>query len=350
MLERKHSGSGAERFSIPGAARHARHDSLLAGITSVDRVQTPESPNGGKRLDIHNPLHVQEAAERIAAGEPMFSVFANIIGVFGNPSEKVVGDINEFKGRPRNQTGSVTTVRGHYEELADWGQMHKDVLSKGTAMRLVDKLSTFGPVGFLLPAADHIPPHLSRLEQKAEKEFKTVQLIVPGMNCPSNALFAETIKRIPENYAFATSGNMSKAVMRTEQPAHYRYQPLVEEFAEQGKGNITVITYNDERAMRRMFPYHDQRSTTIVRLDDVIRTPDGSPVLDEQGRMMLRVNRHGSMNELLMRRLLAEEGYGVQFPDAAQRVPIRFYTEGARRMQTFHEMTRDARVLFTARS
>lgn len=322
--------------NFDASAQRARFGGELASVTPItDAVSASEKPRGAQRLDIRNPRDVQTAAKILVAGEdPLFARFGNILGVFGHPSAETVGNINEFKGRPRSQTGSVTTSSEHYESLADWEHLdggllvpNADVrLNKETALTLIDALSKEGPVGVLLPAADHIPGHLSRTEQNANGELRTVQLIVPGQNCPSTEVFSAAVNQLPDMpIIFATSGNMSKTVMKSEQPAHYDYDPLVREFTEQGKGDITVITDSEEEEhkVRGRHRYHDQRSTTILRLDDVVREEDGAPKIDKNGRPILKVQRHGSMHAVYLRDILAEHGFGIQFPPEESRVPIR---------------------------
>lgn len=317
------------------AQRAAFTDGLAPVIPIADAIKPAETPRGARRLDIRNPRDVQTAAEILVAGkDPLFARFGNILGVFGHPSAETVGGINEFKGRPRTQTGSITTTPEHYEDVADWSMLDNGLLVPGsetrldkkTVLKLIHALSQDGPVGVLLPAADHIPGHLSRTIDRQGGELRTVQLIVPGKDCPSNDVFAAAVKQMPETpFIFATSGNVSRAVMKTEQPAHYNYGPLVEEFKAQGKGGITVITDSAiaEKTVESRHRYHDQRSTTIFRLDGVVREPDGSPVLDSEGRPVLHVQRHGSMYEGYMRGVLAEHGFGVEFPSAEFRVPMR---------------------------
>lgn len=287
-------------------------------------------------LDIQSQADIQTAVDYLVSGDaPLFLPFGNIIGAFSNPSEQAVGDLNELKGRKREQPGSVTTVSQHYEGLADWENLD-DVLTKTKVLDIIGHLSKLGPIGFLLPAIDGIPTHLSKTADINGRSLKTVQLIVPGDESPVNAIFQSAASQMPDNpYLFATSANMSKAVTKTEQAAHHRFAPLVKEFAQEGRGGLIVVR-DDETAMRRRHPFHDSRSTTILDLTGVVRNTKGVALLDRQDRPIVRVSRFGSAHPRLVRNFLEEQGLGVEFPET--KIPKRDYSTAEKTLYAFRSV------------
>jgi len=282
-------------------------------------------------LDIKNSEDIHHASHLLATGEnPLVAPFGNIIGYFSNPSEQAVGDLNEFKGRPRSQTGSITTSPGYYPHIGDWSKLDSTVLPKNKVLSLIQDLSHMGPIGFILPAADFIPSHLSKTVNGSQK---TVQLIVPGKESPVNEIFEGAVKQMPDNpFIFATSGNVSSKLTGVEGAAHHRFGPLIEEFARAGKGGLIVLR-DDEEAMRRRHPFHDTRSTTILNLSDVVRDNKGNILTDKQGRPMISISRHGSADERYIRKILAGQGFGASFPK--ERIPSRHYSPGEYMLYTF---------------
>lgn len=320
----------------------ARHGMPRRGVLnrSVDGVQLrfrpdmPENPikHHAVELNVRNSEDRSRAANLLVTGEaPLFSLFGNIIGAFSNPQAEAVGDLNELKGRPRTQTGSVTTSPDFYKSLVDWDAHNTDAIDPQKTLALIEHLSRLGPIGFLLPAADHVPPHLSRPATFAGKDVKTVQLIVPGQQCPFGEVVGNAVRRMPDSpFIFATSGNMSKAVTGTEQAAHHRFGPMLEEFAEEGRTGLTVLS-DDEQDMWRRHPFHEPRSTTIVRLHDVHQGENGES-RDHKGRPVIEVTRHGSTHEGYLRQVLNEHGFGVAFPK--DRIPERHYSIGEKVIST----------------
>ncbi|HWY79254.1 MAG TPA: hypothetical protein VNW29_02760 [Candidatus Sulfotelmatobacter sp.] len=301
-IETSHGGGRGRRF----------------GDFKITHSEFPEIANL-TFLTLNNPEDRKKAVGWLVSGEyPFIMPFGNILGAFTHPSSEAVGNLNALKGRPREQTGSITTSPNHYSELANWAALDQAVLTEGTVLDIVDHLSTHGPVGFILPAADSIPPHLSKEIMKQGKQIKTVQLIVPGKNSPVSDIFRAAADKMPKEtpYFFATSAN------RSGTEVHHRYNPLVAELIQDRKGKFVVVV-DDERQMRRRHPYHDSRSTTIIDMTDVVRDSDGQVLRDEKGRPLIAISRHGSAHEAYVRKVLAQHGFGAQFPD--QRIPERIY-------------------------
>ncbi len=338
---------GADKAKFRAPAQGSSGAEQIASVTPITDAPSSPARRESTRLNIKDPRHVDQAARILTeTTDPVFVQFGNIHGVFGHPSDEAVSSINEFKGRKPDQVGSITTTQKHWEGIADWSQLDPEAISKGTALEIVRDLSNIGPIGAVLPAAEHIPGLLSKKDAYNGGPIRTVQLIVPGTGAPAEAVFSRAADLMPDKpFVFATSGNTSKAVNDgKEQPAHHRYEDLVAEFESHGHDGITVITAQNEARAKHKFPYNDHRSTSILRLHDVVRQENGEPQLDEQGRKILEVTRDGSMHQGVLREVLANHGYGVIFPAPEKRVPIRDYSEAERRMRALR--TKKADILY----
>jgi hypothetical protein len=276
-------------------------------------------------LDIHNQDDVAQAVDYLVSGDrPLVIPFGNIIGFFSNPAKEHVQEANIFKGRPSTQTGSVTTSPEFYSDLIDWNRFNTDMLPRDAVLGLIDHLSQHGPIGVILPASNLVPSHLSRAITFPDGELKTVQLIVPGNDSPANAIFRGAVARMPESpFIFATSGNVSSKLTGTDGAAHHRFAPLIEEFAQEGRGGLTVVTDN-EKEMRKRHPFFDTRSTTILNLLDYQRDGNNQALTDSEGRPIIKINRHGSAHERWLRGVLEDHGLGAEFP--TERLPERHYS------------------------
>ena len=276
-------------------------------------------------LDIHDSKDIAKAIDHLVSGtQPLIIPFGNIIGLFSNPAKEHVESANLLKGRRKDQPGSVTTSSNYYSDLVAWDKLDSDVLPRSEVLSLIKHLSMHGPIGFILPAEAYIPSHLSKEISSPEGKVNTVQLIVPGENSPASAIFEGAVDRMKDTpFIFATSGNVSHRLTGKEGAAHHRFSPLIEEFAEEGIGGLTVVKDN-EKEMRRRHPYFDPRSTTIINLRDVVRADKGDILFDAKGRPVIQVARHGSAHESYVREVLADHGFGVSFPEG--RIPERTYS------------------------
>ena len=82
-----------------------------------------------------------------------------------------------------------------------------------------------------------------------------------------------------------------------------------------------IVEHHDETAARAAYPGHLPMSTTVLGLHRVLRVP-GDP------RPHLVLERHGSLPAELVRRVLAEFGYGLVLgPRAGTRLLLRDYGE-----------------------
>ncbi len=201
---------------------------------------------------------VERAARAVAGGALVACGFANTYGVLARPDVATVRVLNVWKGRPADQTCSVSTTPVLTSLLFDWSRLPLG-LSARAVLGLMDALFDLGPFGFRGPAAAHVPTHLTCAGDRA----RTVQAIAPGYACPSNALLAQAVDRLEDDFvAFA---------------------PL-----EGGVGGeLHVLDHADAPAVRRRYPRHATASPTVLSFHRVVG--------GEGGRPCLTVERRGSL-------------------------------------------------------
>jgi len=239
--------------------------------------------------------------------------FGNIYALAARPEVDAVRAANLMKGRPAEQVGSVVTTPARIPAVYDWSRL-PDELTPQAALCLMDALFDVGPFGFRGPAADTVPDHLSH----DHSGVRTTQLIAPGYSCPSNAFIGACLQRIGGDILHITSANRSHHVSGSvEEPAHYRGDALAAEFG--GGPELLVLNHPDEAGVRDRHPLHAPMSTTVLALH---RTAG----VDRQGRVVLVIERHGSLPVEEVRRIVGPLGFDVVLGRTAQtRLPRRRY-------------------------
>ena len=267
------------------------------------------------RLTITSTEQVARAAEALAAGAVVAHAFANFYVITTRPDADTVRAVNVMKGRPPGQVGSITGPPATLTRAWDLERLPHGLPAR-TALTIVDTLFSLGPFGFRAPAADTVPSHLSELDGT----IRTAQVIAPGYRCPSNTLLAAACRATGDELLYITSANRSRHLTGAEDsPAHWRADGLRAEFGDHP--GFLLVEHPDEAAARAVYPRHLPMSTTILGLHRVVRVP-GDP------RPHLVLERHGSLPAELVRRVLADLGYGlVPGPRATSRLLLRDYTE-----------------------
>jgi len=158
-------------------------------------------------MNLANAGHVQFAAQSLADGAGVVYGFSNFYALACHPNIQVVRSMNHAKGRERNQTASVTTIREHISELFDWTNLPHG-LDRARVMGMMDAFYSRGPFGFRGPAAPDLPDHLTATDPISG--VRTVQLIAPGYRCPSNAFIGTALREAGENLLAITSVNVSR--------------------------------------------------------------------------------------------------------------------------------------------
>jgi hypothetical protein len=256
------------------------------------------------------------AADRLADGGTVAQAFANFYVITTRPDEPIVRGVNEMKGRPPSQVGSITGPPCALPEVWDLGQL-PDGLPRRVALNLVDVFFSLGPFGFRGPAASSIPAHLTF----PEGAMTTAQVIAPGYACPSNDFLARALQITGDDLLYITSANRSRhQTGADDSPAHFLAEGLRAEFGDQP--GFVIVEHPDEEGARARYPQFLPMSTTILGLHTVVRRPDDP-------RPHLVLDRHGSLHASVVREVLAEFGYGLVLgPRAQTRLLLRDYSRG----------------------
>ncbi len=233
-------------------------------------------------LSLSNQKDLETAALAVSLGAVIVYGFGNLNAIASHPHLEAVKYVNQTKGRPENQPGSITTTKSHIESVFDWAQLPK-TLKKEQVLKLIDLLYNIGPFGFRGPAAAHIPDHLTTPNQSG----RSTQLITPGYFCPSNQLLEKIFEQSGINFLFATSPNISRHLTGTnEEAAHYKMSGVQKDFGK--KSGYFMIAHDNENLAHQNYPHHDPMSTSIIAFDQEYRTPDGKPAI--------LLDRHGSLH------------------------------------------------------
>ena len=248
-------------------------------------------------LDIADLAHRREAAEATAEGAALFYAFGNFCALAAKPDLESLRAMNRLKGRPLDQVGSVTTTPERGKHVFDWDQVQ---LPWGALVATMADLHMLGPIGFRGPAAASIPDHLT----VTEDGVRTVQLISPGDECPSNALIGEVLDLIGEEILYITSANTSSHVSKQIEAAHFEMRAIQREFGH--RDDVALIGHRNERANRRRYPHHLPCSTSIVAF--------------HEGHLVLE--RHGSLDAAMIERVANRHGLELTIA-ATERVPVR---------------------------
>ena len=268
------------------------------------------------RLVLDDPAHARRAAALLAAGLPVAHGFGPIYALTARGD--TVRRVNALKGRPSDQTGSVTAPTGHVLDAFDLAALPAAV-PPSLVRDVVDAFGALGPFGFRGPAAGHVPAGLTA----RDGTVTTTQVIVPGDACPSQVFLAAAAAAVGGMPLAISSANRSRHLTGgTDAPVHWRADPLR---AELGGDGLVLLEHDDDAAARARFPLHTTVSTTILALHHADRT---------HGRVHLVLERHGSLHADLVDAVLCGLGLGLTIgPRAATRLVPRRYDErrGTRR-------------------
>lgn len=275
------------------------------------------------RLDIESPNDVVLAAKVLAHGIPVCYSFGNFTAIAAHPAKESVQLVNQTKGRPLNQVGSITTTRDRMLDVFDWSKVDYPFIARDL-VGFMDEMYQRGPFGFRGPASgDLVYPELITLEDNG---MRTVQIIAPGYACPSNGFIEKVIQETGNPYAYITSANVSSHETGQEEPAHYRLGGMQREFIDNGKraGYVVLGYKTDEREAEVQNGYEglEKCSTTIVSFVH--------PRWDEHGKFALTLDRLGSMDAQAIVSIASKYGFGLVFsdsPKAHHRQPIRIYND-----------------------
>ncbi|MBO9556277.1 hypothetical protein [Cellulomonas sp.] len=269
------------------------------------------------RLVLDRPADAVHAARLLAEGRPVAHGFGNIYALTARGD--AVQRLNALKGRPRDQTGSLTAPTGRVLDAFDLSALPPGV-PPGLVADVVDAFGAVGPFGFRGPAAAHVPPGLTAWEgaDRPGAGTRTTQVIVPGDACPSQRFLAAAADAVGDGLLVISSANRSRHVTgNADAPVHWRADALRAELA--GADDLVLLEHRDEAAARARFPRHTTVSTTILGLHRAERV---------HGRTHLVLERHGSLAAGDVARVLAALGVGLTIgPRAAVRLAPRSYAD-----------------------
>jgi len=272
----------------------------------------PFSPRA-RRLVEHRG-DVAGAAQALAAGSVVGTAFANMYALVSRPDVDTVRGVNVLKGRPASQVGSITAPPSAIPGLWDFDQLPAG-LTRSSVLEVVDAFLGLGPFGFLGPAAEHIPAHLSFVDAGV----RTAQVIAPGYTCPSNPFLGRALQACGTDFLYVTSANRSRhATGADDSPAHWRADGLAAEFGD--RPGFTLLEHRDEEVARRRYPRHQPMSTSVLSFHQVCFVPGDR-------RPHLTLERHGSLPLADVRAVLAELGFGLVLGrKAGRRLALRDYS------------------------
>jgi hypothetical protein len=260
-----------------------------------------------------DPLDCAEAARALADGAVIGHGFANFYAMTARADRDSVRRVNEMKGRPPAQIGSITVPPSRIAELFDWAALPSG-LTRRSVLGVMDALYSAGPFGFRGPAAADLPEHLTCLADGV----LTAQVIAPGYACPSNPFLARCLDATGDDWLYTTSANRSRHLTGADDsPAHWRAAGLRAEFGHEPR--FALLKHADEDAARAAYPRYLPMSTTILGFHR-LGTDGGDP------RPQFVLDRHGSLHVDDVRQILDRLGFGLAIgPRAGTRLTLRDY-------------------------
>jgi tRNA A37 threonylcarbamoyladenosine synthetase subunit TsaC/SUA5/YrdC len=279
-----------------------------AGVGGADVAES--------RLVVDRIADCARAAERLAAGAVVAHAFANFYAITTRGDEVTVRRVNELKGRPAEQVGSITAPPAALAEAWDFDQLPSG-LTRRRVLDVVNALLELGPFGFRGPAAAYLP----RLLTSVDAGVTTTQVIAPGTRCPSNVFLEHALEATGDRFLYVTSANHSRHLTGADDtPAHWRAEGLGQDFA--GTPGFVLLEHDDEARARLRYPRHLPMSTSILSFHTVGYLPGDR-------RPHLTLERHGSLAAADVRAVLADLGFGLHVGrGAVRRLQPRSYEVG----------------------
>lgn len=279
---------------------------MTGGIPRAVRSSLVVTPGGTTmsdapaRLVLDRPADARAAAALLADGTPVAHGFGAIYALTSRGDG--VRRVNSLKGRPLDQTGSVTAPTGHVLDAFDLAALPAAV-SPSLVQDVVDAFSALGPFGFRGPAAGHVPADLTA----QDGDTTTTQVIVPGDGCPSQVFLAAASDAVGGEPLAVSSANRSRHVTGgLDAPVHWRVEGLR---AELGGADLVILEHADDAVARDRFPLHTTVSTTILGFHRAERS---------HGRVHLVLERHGSLHVTGVVAVLRGLGLGLTIARRAE--------------------------------
>jgi tRNA A37 threonylcarbamoyladenosine synthetase subunit TsaC/SUA5/YrdC len=170
------------------------------------------------RAELNRPDDVAEAARALAVGAAVGPGFGGFYAITARGDAEGVRRVNQLKGRPLDQVGSIVTTSARMSDVFDWNALPPG-LSRPRVLELMSAFYALGPFGFRGPTAAHVPDQLT---QPADG-VRTTQLIAPGYACASNDFLAQALTATGDDFLYITSANRSHHLTGDpDTPAHWQ--------------------------------------------------------------------------------------------------------------------------------
>lgn len=270
--------------------------------TLIARTQSGYELDVTQLLCLANSADIELAAEALVEGLPLASGFGNFYAIFTKANADAVAQMNVWKGRPPEQTGSIGTTTLRIPTLFDFSQI-PDTLSEKRILDVMEAFLNLGPMGFRGAAAADLPRHMTGQDGGT----RTAQTIVAGYRCPSNQLLARAIEQLPERYLYITSANISSRKTGVEEPAHWKPAPLIFDFRH--IVDLQLIRHASEDFAHASYPNYAEMSTSVISFHRDARV---------NGQPALRLERHGSMHVDDIRNVLERFDLALEIGEGAQ--------------------------------
>lgn len=284
---------------MTSSSNHQKHQELS---TLIARTQSGYELDVTQLLCLANAGDIELAAEALVEGLPLASGFGNFYAIFTKANADAVAQMNVWKGRPPEQTGSIGTTTLRIPTLFDFSQI-PDTLTEKKILDVMEAFLNLGPMGFRGPAATDLPRHMTGQDGPT----RTAQAIVAGYRCPSNQLLARAIEQLPERYLYITSANISSRKTGVEEPAHWKPAPLIFDFRH--IVDLQLIRHASEDFAHASYPDYAEMSTSVISFHRDARV---------NGQTALRLERHGSMHIDDVRNVLERFGLALEIGDGAK--------------------------------
>jgi hypothetical protein len=277
----------------------------------------PTGATAVSRAVLNRPDDVAAAVRALAAGAAVGHGFGGFYAITARGDAAGVWRVNQLKGRPLDQVGSIVTTPARMSDVFDWNALPPD-LSRARVLELMDAFHALGPFDFRGPVAARVP---GQLTQPAD-DVRTTQLIAPGYACASNGFLARALTATGDDFLYITSANRSHHLTGDpDTPAHWQAAGLRADFG--SHPGFTLLEHADEAAARATFPQHLPMSTSILGFHALAAPADGSG-----DGPYLTLERYGSMHVDDVRAVLAAQGFGLALgPKALKRLPLREYLD-----------------------
>jgi len=218
----------------------------------LDRWESAELDRFWRTDWAENRLSLGDAADRslaataVSFGTPVFHGFGPGYALTFHPDAEVVRAVGHALRRPRF-TPSLLTTREHLLSLVDTDELHP---SPERFAASVDERLTRGAVAVGVPAAAGLPAHLTTRVDGVP----TVEVVIPGADCPSLPFLATALERTGGTHLATTTPRGLTPDAGRPGPVLDRIAAIQREFGRMRPGAVMLAHRSEWRARRRQRP------------------------------------------------------------------------------------------------